>query len=243
MLLDIFAAKDGKVYKDLSEEEQAKYQVQLRKELRTNTFNQETGVITFSPERAQVAKELAAYYTKLFMNDPSLDKTRSHYAIPKNAIKDPARMQQMNAFFTWTTWVCSTNRPNDDVTYTNNWPYDPVIGNQPSTSLQMWSGFSVLMLLFGVGILVYYHASNKEEEESEHLPAEDPMRGMKPTPSMKATLKYIWIVSLLILVQMLAGVITAHYGVEGEGFFGIPLDMILPQAISRSWHVQLAIFG
>ena len=41
MLLDIFAAKDGKVYKDLSEEEQAKYQVQLRKELRTNTFNQE----------------------------------------------------------------------------------------------------------------------------------------------------------------------------------------------------------
>ena len=242
MLLDIFAAKDGKVYKDLSEEEQAKYQVQLRKELRTNTFNQETGVITFSPERAQVAKELAAYYTKLFMNDPSLDKTRSHYAIPKNAIKDSARMQQMNAFFTWTTWVCSTNRPNDDVTYTNNWPYDPVIGNQPSTSLQMWSGFSVLMLLFGVGILVYYHASNKEEEESEHLPAEDPMRGMKPTPSMKATLKYIWIVSLLILVQMLAGVITAHYGVEGEGFFGIPLDMILPQAISRSWHVQLAIF-
>ena len=242
MLLDIFAAKDGKVYKDLSEEEQAKYQVQLRKELRTNTFNQEIGVITFSPERAQVAKELAAYYTKLFMNDPSLDKTRSHYAIPKNAIKDSARMQQMNAFFTWTTWVCSTNRPNDDVTYTNNWPYDPVIGNQPSTSLQMWSGFSVLMLLFGVGILVYYHASNKEEEESEHLPAEDPMRGMKPTPSMKATLKYIWIVSLLILVQMLAGVITAHYGVEGEGFFGIPLDMILPQAISRSWHVQLAIF-
>ena len=242
MLLDIFAAKDGKVYKDLPEEEQAKYQVQLRKELRSNTFDQSTGVITFSPERAQVAKELAVYYTKLFMNDPSLDKTRSHYAIPKNAIKDPARMQQMNAFFTWTSWVCSTNRPNSDVTYTNNWPYDPVIGNHPSTSLQMWSGFSVLMLLFGVGLLVYYHASNKEEEENEHLPAEDPMRGMKPTPSMKATLKYIWIVSLLILVQMVAGVITAHYGVEGEGFFGIPLDLVLPQAISRSWHVQLAIF-
>lgn len=242
LLLELFAQKDGKVYKDLPEDEQAKYQVQLRKELRTNTFNQETGVITFSPERAQVAKELATYYTKLFMDDPSLSETRTHYAIPKNAIKDPVRMQQMNAFFTWTSWVCSTNRPNSDVTYTNNWPYDPVIGNHPSTSLQMWSGFSVLMLLFGVGLLVYYHASNKEEEENEHLPAEDPMRGMKPTPSMKATLKYIWIVSLLILVQMVAGVITAHYGVEGGGFFGIPLDMIFPQAISRSWHVQLAIF-
>lgn len=242
MLLDLLAQKDGKTYKDLPEDEQAKYLVQLRKELRTNTYDAASGVITFSPERAQVARALADYYTKLFMDDPSMDHVRKSYAIPKSAIKDPARMAQMNAFFTWTTWVCSTNRPGSDVTYTNNWPYEPVIGNKPSTSLQMWSGFSVLMLLFGVGLLVYYHASNKEKEESDRLPASDPMRGLKPTPSMRATLKYIWIVSLLILVQMVAGVITAHYGVEGGGFFGLPLDLILPQAISRSWHVQLAIF-
>ena len=242
MLLELFAQKDGKTYKDLPEDEQAKYLVQLRKELRTNTYDAASGVITFSPERAQVARALADYYTKLFMEDPSMDHVRKSYAIPKGAIKDPARMAQMNAFFTWTTWVCSTNRPGSDVTYTNNWPYEPVIGNKPSTSLQMWSGFSVLMLLFGVGLLVYYHASNKEKEENDRLPASDPMRGLKPTPSMRATLKYIWIVSLLILVQMVAGVITAHYGVEGGGFFGLPLDLILPQAISRSWHVQLAIF-
>lgn len=242
MLLELFAQKDGKTYKDLPEDEQAKYLVQLRKELRTNTYDAASGVITFSPERAQVARALADYYTKLFMDDPSMDHVRKSYAIPKGAIKDPARMAQMNAFFTWTTWVCSTNRPGSDVTYTNNWPYEPVIGNNPSTSLQMWSGFSVLMLLFGVGLLVYYHASNKEKEENDRLPASDPMRGLKPTPSMRATLKYIWIVSLLILVQMVAGVITAHYGVEGGGFFGLPLDLILPQAISRSWHVQLAIF-
>ena len=242
MLLDLLAQKDGKTYKDLPEDEQAKYLVQLRKELRTNTYDAASGVITFSPERAQVARALADYYTKLFMDDPSMDHVRKSYAIPKGAIKEPARMAQMNAFFTWTTWVCSTNRPGSDVTYTNNWPYEPVIGNKPSTSLQMWSGFSVLMLLFGVGLLVYYHASNKEKEENDRLPASDPMRGLKPTPSMRATLKYIWIVSLLILVQMVAGVITAHYGVEGGGFFGLPLDLILPQAISRSWHVQLAIF-
>ena len=242
MLLGLLAQKDGKTYKDLPEDEQAKYLVQLRKELRTNTYDATSGVITFSPERAQVARALADYYTKLFMDDPSMDHVRKSYAIPKGAIKDPARMAQMNAFFTWTTWVCSTNRPGSDVTYTNNWPYEPVIGNKPSTSLQMWSGFSVLMLLFGVGLLVYYHASNKEKEENDRLPASDPMRGLKPTPSMRATLKYIWIVSHLILEQMVAGVITAHYGVEGGGFFGLPLDLILPQAISRSWHVQLAIF-
>ena len=91
MLLDLLAQKDGKTYKDLPEDEQAKYLVQLRKELRTNTYDAASGVITFSPERAQVARALADYYTKLFMDDPSMDHVRKSYAIPKSAIKDPAR--------------------------------------------------------------------------------------------------------------------------------------------------------
>jgi nitric oxide reductase subunit B len=38
------------------------------------------------------------------------------------------------------------------------------------------------------------------------------------------------------------GVITAHYGVEGGAFYGIPLDTILPYVVSRTWHLQLGIF-
>ncbi len=242
LLLDELAKKDGKIYKDLPDEDQAKYHILLKKELRTNTFDEQTNTITFSPERAKVQKELAVYYTKLFMNDPSMAKLRDAYAIPVNSIKDKDRMNDMNAFFSWSTWVCITQRPGDDVTYTNNWPHDPLVGNTPSSSLHLWSGFSILMLLGCVGLLVFYHARNKEEEISEELPLEDPLRNMKPTPSMRATLKYIWVVALLILVQMLAGVVTAHYGVEGSAFYGIPLDQILPQSVSRSWHVQLAIF-
>ena len=100
-------------------------------------------------------------------------------------------MARMNAFFAWSTWVCITERPGDDVTYTNNWPHDEAVGNVPPPSLHLWSGFSVLLLLACVGLLVFYHARNKEEEINEALPLEDPLRNMKPTPSMKATLKYI----------------------------------------------------
>ncbi len=242
LLLDELAKKDGKVYKNLPDEEQAKYTVLLQKELRTNTLNEANNTIVISPERAKVQEELAAYYTKLFMGDPSMDKLRDSYAIPKNTIKEQERMDKMNAFFAWSTWVCITNRPNDDVTYTNNWPHDGLVGNTPPSSLHLWSGFSVLVLLAGLALLVLYHAKNKESEITEELPLDDPLRSMKPTASMKATLKYIWIVALLILVQMLAGVVTAHYGVEGSAFYGIPLDQILPQSVSRSWHVQLAIF-
>ncbi len=243
LLLDELAKKDGKIYKDLPDDEQARYKVLLKREIRTNTLDEANKTIVISPERAKVQAELAEYYAKIFMNDAEMDQLRDHYAIPKNTVKTEDRMAKMNAFFSWAAWVCITDRPGDTgITYTNNWPHDELIGNIPPPSLHLWSGFSVLMLLGCVGLLVFYHAKNKEEEISEELPLEDPLRSMKPTASMRATLKYIWVVALLILVQMFAGVITAHYGVEGSGFYGFPLDEFLPQSISRSWHVQLAIF-
>lgn len=242
LLLEELAQKDGKIYKDLTDDEQAKYKVRLKNELRKNTLDEATNTIVISPERAKAQAQLAEYYAKIFMNSPDMDNVRNEYAIPKNSVKTAERMAKMNAFFSWSAWVCITNRPGDNVTYTNNWPHDEMIGNVPPPSLHLWSGFSVLMLLACVGLLVFYHARQKSEEINGKLPLEDPLRNMKPTPSMRATLKYIWVVALLILVQMLSGVITAHYGVEGSAFYGIPLDEVLPQSISRSWHVQLAIF-
>ena len=46
----------------------------------------------------------------------------------------------------------------------------------------------------------------------------------------------------MILVQMLLGVVTAHYGVEGDGFYGIPLSKWLPYSVTRTWHLQLGVF-
>ena len=243
VMLRKLAERDGLDYKTLSEADKAKYQVLLREELRRNTYDPATGIITYSPLRAEAAREVGEHYTKLFLGtdeSPEYAKLRSDYALRGKSLEDPAKMAKMNAFFAWTSWVCVTDRPGSDVSYTNNWPHDPTIGNIAPTSLHLWSGFSVLMLLAAVGILVYYYAQSKEEEEGP-MPASDPLRGMKPTASMRATLKYIWIVSALMLVQMVLGAITAHYGVEGDALFSLPIQDFLPQAVSRSWHVQLAI--
>ena len=243
VMLRKLAERDGLDYKTLSEADKAKYQVLLREELRKNTYDPATGIITYSPLRAEAAREVGEHYTKLFLGtdeSPEYAKLRSDYALRGKSLEDPAKMAKMNAFFAWTSWVCVTDRPGSDVSYTNNWPHDPTIGNIAPTSLHLWSGFSVLMLLAAVGILVYYYAQSKEEEEGP-MPASDPLRGMTPTASMRATLKYIWIVSALMLVQMVLGAITAHYGVEGDALFSLPIQDFLPQAVSRSWHVQLAI--
>lgn len=151
-------------------------------------------------------------------------------------------MQRMNAFFFWTAWACVTERPGKDITYTSNWPGDDLVGNHPTSQHLFWSMFSIILLLLGIGLLGFYYAKNQDKEISEVYPEKDPLINLQATPSMKATLKYFWVVTGLILLQILMGAVTAHYGVEGQGFYGLNLDAILPYSISRTWHVQLAIF-
>ena len=50
------------------------------------------------------------------------------------------------------------------------------------------------------------------------------------------------VVAALFLVQILAGAVTAHYGVEGDGLYGIPLSKVLPYSITRTWHLQIGLF-
>jgi nitric oxide reductase subunit B len=243
-ILDKWARKDSvDSFDKLTPEKQAALMVRLQKLLRVNTYDPNTDVVTVSGERAEAIKNVSDHYAGLFMNDPNLDKERLNYAIPPNSVKDNVRMKDMNAFFFWAAWACITNRPGSNITYTNNWPPDETIGNTPSPGIVLWTGFSVIMLLVAIGLLAYYHAKNRSDEiDQKLLPHNDPLIGLNPTPSMKATLKYFWIVTALILVQILAGVITAHYGVEGDGFYGIKLGTLLPYAVTRTWHLQLAIF-
>lgn len=243
-LLNHWAERDyGKSFEQLDEETKAALKVRLQKELRTNTYNPEMNEIVVSPLRARAFENISKHYSGLFTDDPELADLREAYAIQENSIKDDARLKPLNAFFFWTSWASATNRPGKEITYTNNWPPEDLVGNKPTSSLILWTGFSVIVLLAGIGILTFYYVSQHEEEfDAEEMPEQDPLLGLKPTPSMKATLKYFWIVTALIVVQVLMGTITAHYGVEGSGFYGFPLGEWLPYAVSRTWHIQLAIF-
>ncbi len=241
-ILDTWAEADfGTSFAAINREQRAALEQRLQQLLRKNTFDSATGILVISPMRREAYAHLADYYTRLFMGDPVLAKLRSDYAIPAKAIKDPERMRQMTAFFFWAAWACVTERPGESITYTHNWPPDKQIGNVPTGDLILWTGFSVIMLLVGIGVLVFYHAKTRVED-GPTVPKEDPLMRQNITPSMAAVKKYFWVVNLLILLQVIAGVITAHYGVEGDGFYGFPLSEFLPYAVTRTWHVQLAIF-
>jgi nitric oxide reductase subunit B len=226
----------GSDFEKLDNEQQAQLIARLTKLLHTNTYDPSTSTVTVDPIRVEAFESNLAHYTEVF------SKGNADYAIPAGAVSDPDRLRKLSAFFFWTAWAASTDRPNDISTYTNNWPHEPLIGNRPTSDTIVWTGVSIIMLLAGISAMAWWYASKRNEEEEPTPPESDPLALWEATPSQKATIKYFWVVSALILVQMLLGVITAHYGVEGDGFYGFPLSDWLPYSVTRTWHVQMGLF-
>lgn len=257
-ILDMWARQDGgsATYAQLPAVEQATLRGRLQEVMRRNTYDAATGTITLGRDRVAALSNVAAHYESLFGNDPSTRELREAYAMRENTVPDAAHRRALTAFFWWTAWAAGTERPpaagdalvpdqagvpDKRVTYTNNWPNEPLIGNTPPPPLWVWSAFSVLFLLAGIGLLGWHHARMHDREEAPPLPATDPLATLRITPSMRATAKYFWVVLALFLVQILLGAITAHYQIEGQQAYGYALSDVLPYSITRTWHTQLAV--
>ncbi len=99
-----------------------------------------------------------------------------------------------------------------------------------------------MLLLAAVGGMVWYFGAQEHKPSTGMMPRRDPLLGLNPTPSQRATVKYFFVVAALWVVQVGLGAIVAHYAVEGGGFYGIPLAKWLPYSVARTWHLQIGIF-
>lgn len=240
-LLEIEAARDtSRSYAELDPEVQAGLAARVRPQLRKNTYDAATGTITVSPQRAAAIEAVAGHYTALFGTDPALQPLREAYAMKEGTVRDADYRQALTAFVWWTSWSAVTERPGKSISYTNNWPHDPLVGNVPPSQLLTWTVFSVLFLIAAIALLGWHYARQRHDEPIA-LPATDPLAAITVTPSMKATAKYFWLVVALFLTQILLGAITAHYQVEGQEAYGFALSEILPYSLTRTWHTQLAV--
>jgi nitric oxide reductase subunit B len=225
-----------KTFNELNTDQKSVLKSRLQKLFRNNSINSSTNELVVDVARAEAIKDNIKHYSDVFKNG------RNEYAIRKNSLTDSEKLRKLCAFFFWSSWAASSNRPGDDVTYTSNWPHEELVGNKPTGDAIVWTGVSIIVLLAGIGGMAWYYAAQEKEKPHADVPANDPLLGNITTPSQKAVIKYFWIVSGLFLLQIIMGVITAHYGVEGDGFYGIPLSQFLPYTISRTWHNQLGIF-
>jgi len=214
----------------------------LRDEMRRNTYDAASGAVTVSTLRAEAIRRVADHYIALFGNDQSLAKLREQYAMTDGTVPAQADREALAAFFFWSSWAATTDRPGEEgLSYTSNWPHEPLVGNTMTSSAAIWTMVSIILLLAAIAAMLWLHGAGRHEEEAVP-PKADPLHGATPTPSMKATRKYFFVVVGLMLLQIAMGIVTAHYAVEGQSLFGFPLADILPYVTSRTIHTQVGIF-
>ncbi|MDN5898110.1 MAG: nitric-oxide reductase large subunit, partial [Psychrobacter sp.] len=232
----------GRDFATATDDQKAVLNAQLKKEYRGSSVNDKDQVV-LSDTRIAAMNEIAPYYIGLYGNEPSLQKSRENFAMKNNTLPNLEDRQKLTNFFFWTTWMASTNRPGTDATYTNNWPHEPLIDNVPTSENIMWSIASVVFLIAGVGFLIWgWSFLRKEEEVKQVTPDADPLTKIALTPSQKALAKYGVLVVALFVFQVFIGGFVAHYTVEGQEFYGIPVADFFPYSLVRTWHIQAALF-
>ena len=216
-------------------------EARTQSELQTNRYSAQTDVLTLTDGQVQTLDILLRHY-----EDEILNRKRSGAGMGPGAIPAPAEIRRIVAFIAWTAWTASARRPGRPYSYTNNWPPEPLAGNQLTREAVVWSTLSIIALLGGIGLMLAafgrysnflgWHA--EEERRLRFFPPGD----VSLTPAQRSTAWYFFAVAALFLVQTLLGGATAHYHVETGGFFGIDLAQWLPYNLTRTWHLQLAIF-
>ncbi|MET0858664.1 MAG: nitric-oxide reductase large subunit, partial [Telluria sp.] len=241
-LQELVSQRDhGRKYAELEIGDKARVDVTVKNELRSNTYDAATGTLTLSTIRAEAVRRTAAHFNDLFGDAAALDALREQYAMTPNSLPKASDRESLTAFFFWTSWAASTDRPGQsNLSYTSNWPHEPLVGNTPTAGAGMWSIASVILMIAAIAGMIFFHSMHKEEGDPPP-PKNDPLFDLKPTPSMKATRKYFFVVAGLIMAQVGMGIVTAHYSVEGNSFFGFPLAEILPFTVSRTIHTQFAV--
>ncbi|MBW4496489.1 MAG: nitric-oxide reductase large subunit [Oscillatoria princeps RMCB-10] len=214
--------------------ERASLQARVSEEFKTNRYSPQTKELTLTNAQIEGLKQVFKDYRQL------LSQGSIVHSIPSGWFKDDTQIHNVTAFFAWTAWAASATRPNAPFSYTANWPHDDLIGNTPPGQFLIWSIVSVIVLIAAIGIFVFVYIAQEEPDEILPVPARPAVR--IPTPSQKVSSLFFGVAMTLFLIQIVMGMVTAHYAVEGSAFYGIPINQYLPYAATRTWHLQLAVF-
>src|ERR1039457_1439566 len=133
----------GKLVADLTPMQAAAISGQVAVTLKTNRYDAASDTLQLTAPEAEAYRQQIGYWTDYF-HDPA-----KNGGLKPDLITDPAELQQLTAFITWAAWVSVTDRPGSNYSYTNNFPYDPSVGNRAPPRALLWSAMSLGGLLGG----------------------------------------------------------------------------------------------
>ena len=172
-------------YAQLATAERGAVDLLVKQEMRRNTYDAASNTVTVSADRAAAIAEVRAHYEGLFGADAKLDKLREQYAMTPDMLPQAVDRKALSGFFFWSSWSASTDRPGETgLSYTSNWPHEPMVGNTLTTGAAMWSLASIILLIGGIAGMVWYQTRHAEEPDP-NVPERDPLVNAVATPSMR----------------------------------------------------------
>ncbi|WP_457442297.1 nitric-oxide reductase large subunit [Roseateles sp. P5_E4] len=233
----IALARHQQPFSDLTPSQQAAVRAEAAVELKTNRYDPDTGVLRLTASQATAHRELIEHWTRYF-HDPALNG-----GLSADLITDRAELRQFTAFVSWAAWASVAVRPGESYSYTNNFPYDPNVGNRPVAGALFWSALSLVVLLAGIAVVLLAFGkfdylgwvTRGHKVRPQLLPGQS-------SDGQKALVKFFVVVAVLLLGQTLVGGGVAHYRADPGSFYGFDLERIFPSNLLRTWHLQLAIF-
>ena len=223
-------------YRDAGSDRAAQQTVE---DFRTNRFDESSGVLELTEAQASAHRALVRHYSDFFSEPSTKNGLRAE------AITDRDDLAALTAFFGWTAWAGAAERPGHNYSYTNNWPPEPRVQNEPTANVIVWSVLSLIALLGGIGLLFAafgrWNILGWHGREQATLSFRTP-GDVALTPAQRACAWFFFVMAALFVIQVLVGAASQHYRAELSSFFGINLAELLPFNLMRTWHVQLAIF-
>ncbi len=149
-------------------------------------------------------------------------------------------MLRTGEFLIYSALTTVARRPDVSWSWTENWPYEPEVGNTPTTNtfIWTWASFCFTFLAFGLVLFIYEFWLNHPDD----APMDPVLARFGPlTDSQRRVGKYFLVVAIVLLVQIAAGAIMAHAYYDRRSFYGVPLHDILPFNFLRDVHIQTPI--
>lgn len=223
----------GRTYDALPPADRAAIGGEVGSLLRVNRYNPATATLPLPPAGVEAFRQQELRWTGYFK------QPKENGGLKPDLITDKGELHRLTAFFAWAAWGSVAERPGTSHSYTNNFPYDPLAGNRPTSNALIWSALSLIALLGGTALALLafgrfdYLGWRGEPAPVERWPISDTQR---------ATLKYMGVAAVLLLGQVFFGAAVAHYRADPGDFYGFDLAAWFPSNLMRTWHLQSALF-
>ncbi|HEY7297942.1 MAG TPA: cbb3-type cytochrome c oxidase subunit I [Xanthobacteraceae bacterium] len=225
-------AQFSKNFDALTAEQQSSVRDAMRRQLQgVDLTRREAGL------PAELAGAIAALREDIAKNLGIIDLTTGW--TPAYSLS-PSEAQQTADFLIYSALTTVARRPDTTWSWTENWPYEPEVGNTPTTNtfIWTWASFCFTFLCFGAVLFIYKFWLDTPDDR----PMESALVRFAPlTPSQRKIGKYFLVVAAVLLLQIAAGAIMAHAYYDRRSFYGLDLHNYLPFNFLRDVHIQSPI--